>query len=185
MANISYQKITSLGEVDFDTLFLASFDLFDRSFPLPTSFTYEQKKQLYLDQLQSAFDGSWSVKNTDDTFLIYKGLVDGSECALTGGYVQSDGAFRVHWMLTAPSGNNRNWLYSSEHRAALKAIFAQESVVYYMACTFVGSDIYNIIQSRKAAKFFTVAEEGPIVINGITRTGIDGRTPVYLKMLLA
>jgi len=157
--NFTYKKVTKLSAVDLDTLFESSMAALDQNFPWNPLFTATDKKKFYLDQLSSAVKGKWKIKDETDTFFMYAVYADNILCQFVAGYIQSNGSFRVHWMLTNPINDSRNWLYTPENRSALVKFYADNSITSYRVTTFIGSSIYKLMKLRANAGFFEIVDE--------------------------
>ena len=161
---IEYKEITSLEQVDFDSLFYQSLSRLDANYLWGRdNLTPEQKRDIYYNRLLDATLDKSHLKKDGDRFLMYKILVDGVERELSAGFV-SGTTYIPYWHLTAPDPTgSRNWLYLPETREARKAFF-YERVIYSMAIrTFKGSELYNIIKSRSTTGNFQILDERPTI----------------------
>lgn len=161
--NIELQLINSLDEIDFDYLFSESFSRLELNFLYPAGITtYEQKKEYFLNRLESAITGDWHDKNDDDTFLMIVTKADGSVVEFSAGYLETDGSLSFHWNLTAPvPGGNRNWRYSPEAQQARKDFAASIGATSFKEHTYVGSLLYRTLKSRAQSGNYTLEEYIP------------------------
>lgn len=160
---ISYEKIASLNEVNFDYLFIESFSRLDTNFLwYKPDLTFSDKKEFYLNQLQSAIEGKFPLEKDGDRFFMYKTLLDGEEKELSAGFIGIDGSYRGHWNLSASDTlGSRNWMYTKEARDARKILFNSNGAYSYTIFTFIGSDLYKFIKYRRNAGNFNIIEEKP------------------------
>lgn len=161
--NIELELIESLDAIDFDYMFSESFSRLELNFIWPVNVTtYEQKKEYFLNRLQSAIDGDWKLKNDDDTFLMMITKADGVIVEFSAGYLEADGGLSLHWNLTAPvPGGNRNWRYSPEAQQARKDFAVSIGATSFKEHTYVGSLLYRTLKSRATAGNYTIEEEIP------------------------
>jgi len=161
---VDIQQITSLSEFDFDNFFLSSFERMEKNFLWPASIiTYEQKKHVYNNQLLTAIDGTWPLKNDTDTFIMFITSIDGQAVEFAAGYLDAAGYLSLRWNLTTdgPSGN-RNWRYTPEALQARKQFITDIGAIGVKEFTWVGSLLYRIHKVRSQTGNYTL-EETPIV----------------------
>jgi hypothetical protein len=163
---IVYQRLQSLSEIDLDTMFFNSLDLLDANFfsLLPQDISFDDKKSHYLVQLQSAIDNTWPLKNDTDTFMMFKGVVDGIDGEFAAGYVDAEGAFTGRWYLTSPdSTGSRNWFWQEEAKTIRHAMYAENGVTKIKMPTFLNSQLYTFMKNRVNSGLITQLEEYPTV----------------------
>lgn len=162
---ITHQKITSLSEVNFDYLFLESVTRMEGNFLWARpDFTVEEKRDFYYNQLQDAIEGRSHLIKENETFFMFKTILDGEDKELSAGFIGQNGVYRGHWNLSAPdSTGSRNWIYTQEARDSRKALFNANGIVAYSMPTFVGSDLYRFVKYRENAGFFKILEEKPTI----------------------
>lgn len=152
MTTIIHQEIKSWDDLDFDSIFDQSITRLDLNFFRIAKHveTYEDKKQFYKDQIQSAFDGTWSVKQEGETLFFYKGIYDGVVMEFCGGYIENDGiTFRGHWYLTSPDNiGSRNLIHTSEAAEARRTFYQQHGLSQYKIPTYVGSSLHQWMNMR-------------------------------------
>ena len=158
---VEFVQINSLDEIDFDTLFNESYSRMENTFLWHHSLaTYELRKKFYYDQLQSAINGTWPIKNDTDTFIMIITKVDGAVVEFTAGFRDLDGYISLRWHLTSAAGTtaNRNWRYSKEALQARKDFVASIGVVGFKEFTWVGSLHYRTLRMRANTGNFTLEE---------------------------
>lgn len=161
---VIHQKITSLAEVDFDYLFTESASRIDGNFLWNPSFTLEDKKQFYYNQIQDAIEGKSHLIKDGETFFMFKTMIDGQDKELSAGFKGIDGKYRGHWNLSAPDNTgSRNWIYTKETRDSRKLLLNSEGITAYSMPTYVGSDLYKFVKYRKNAGNFELLEERPTI----------------------
>lgn len=162
---VNHQRITSLSEVDFDYLFIESVDKIEGNFFWwRPSLTVAEKKDYYYKQLQDAVEGRSPLIQENETFFMFKTLLNGQDKELSAGFIGQDGVYRGQWNLSAPdSTGSRNWIYTQETRDSRKALFNENGITAYSIPTFVGSDLYKFVKYRENAGFFKILEEKPTV----------------------
>lgn len=158
--NIELQLIESLDEIDFDYLFSESFSRIELNFIwTPGVNTYEQKRDYYRRQIESAITGDWPIRNADDTFLMIATKVDGVVVEFAAGHLEIDGSLSLQWNLTAPvPDGNRNWRYSPEAQQARKDFATSIGATAFKEYTWVGSLLYKMLKSRTSAGGYTIEE---------------------------
>ena len=156
--------ITSLAEIDFDTLFADSVDRMDMNFiwPEPIKNNFEAKKRLYYNQLQSMINGTWPLKNDSDVFYMIVTKVDGIVGEFSAGFLDSEGFLCLRFNLTSSSVGNRNWRYTPEAHVVRKQLLESIGAVGVREYTWVGSLLYRLHKMRVARGNYTI-EETPIV----------------------
>ncbi len=160
---VEFIEIDSLDEIDFDYLFTESYSRMENTFLWsPHCTTFEQRKEFYHNQLISAANGTWPLKNDTDTFMLIVTKVDGVIVEFTAGFRDVDNYVSLRWHLTAPdTGGKRNWRYSREALQARKDFVAASGVVGFKEFTWVGSLHYRTLRMRAATGNF-ILEERPI-----------------------
>lgn len=173
MTTIIHEEIKSWDDLDFDSIFDQSTSRLDQNFFSIANHvkTYEDKKKFYKDQIQSAFDGLWSLKQEGETLFLYKGIYDGIVMEFCGGYIENDGiTFRGHWYLTAPdSAGSRNLIHTSEAADSRRAFYQQHGLSQYKVLTYIGSSMeqwMNIRINSGAVKLVSKTEM-PVNINNM------------------
>lgn len=157
--DIEYQIITSLDEVDLDSLFDASFVHLNKNTTWPVEVPDYLKKNLYLRDLKSAVAGGNQYQIPNDTLFMYVIKVDGVVCEFAAGYLQKNKSLRIHWLLNKPVNDSRHWRYTSENREAHKAFLKQNNIVTYRMVTFIGASIYAFMKNRAKAGFYKITDE--------------------------
>jgi hypothetical protein len=152
MSVITHQEVKSWDDFDFDTIFDQSASRLDANFfsIAKNVVTYEEKKQYYKAQIQSAFDGVWPLKEENETLFLYKGIYDDVVMEFCGGYIESDGiTFRGHWYLTSPDAlGSRNVIHTEEATVSRRAFYQQYGLSQYKVLTYVGSSMYQWMNMR-------------------------------------
>lgn len=173
---IEYVKITSLAEVNFDYLFTQSLSSLNNNFLWSNpAWTDAEKKDFYTNQILQAIEGTWHLKGPQDTFFMYKTVVDGEDKELSAGFVEGT-LYKGRWNLSTPDINgSKNWIYTAENRTARKAFYTSNGLTSYVMYTLVGSELYNFIKYRASAGNFTIASEYPTV---------EGDNPLNLVTLV-
>lgn len=168
--NFQFEQVTTIKQIDFDTLFYKSSEALDRNFPWQLSFpdappSYDQKKYIYLNELRQAEAGSYALKKENEQLLMFKVLLDDKLVMFKGGYIEQDQiTHRGYWFLTdTDASGSKNWLYTPEFDEAQRNFYLQFGIIYHKALTYVGSDLYRIMKSRT---------------NYILRRGLTGRAPI-------
>jgi hypothetical protein len=159
--NVQIQLINSLDSIDFAALFLASYTRIDKNFLWPATIsTYEQKEQYYYNQLQSAVNGTWPLKEATDTFIMIVTKVDDVVAEFAAGYLGIDGYVALRWNLTADLGpdGSRNWRYTPEADTARRQFTQQIGAIGYREFTWVGSLLYKTIKARLQSGRFELDE---------------------------
>ena len=149
--SIVFEQVNGWDDFDFDDIFDKSSSRLDLNFfSVANQVSDVDKKQFYKDQIQSAFDGTWSVKQEGETLLFYKGTYDGVVMEFCGGYIENDGiTFRGHWYLTAPDGaGSRNPIHTEEAAEARRTFYQQHGVTQYKIPTYVGSSLHQWMNMR-------------------------------------
>jgi hypothetical protein len=151
---LEFKRIYSIEEVDFDNLFLESYEGgFDDNFAWPEqaiAFSYEQKKSIYKTQLQQAIEGIFAMKKEGEEFLMFKVILDGKDVMFKAGYIENDHiSHRGHWYLTATDNTgSRKWLYTEEFDRLQREFHAQYGITQHKVLTYVGSPLYKMLYSR-------------------------------------
>ena len=161
---IEMLPITSLAEIDFDSLFADSIDRMDMNFIWPevAKNNFEVKKKIYRDQLQSMINGKWPLKNEDDIFYMIVTKVDGVVGEFSAGFLDSEGFLCLRFNLTSSSVGNRNWRYTPEAHAARKQFLQNIGALGVREYTWVGSLLYRFHMLRVTKGNYTI-EETPII----------------------
>lgn len=152
---LQFEQVTSLNQIDFDTLYANSSAAFDRNFPWNLAFplqtpTIEEKKNFYLNQLQQAINSNSSLQHENEELLMFKVLLDGKVVMFKGGFVEADQiTHRGHWFLTdTDDTGSRNWMYSAEFDEAQRNFYAQFGITHHKVLTYEGADLYRMMKSR-------------------------------------
>lgn len=152
---LQFELVTSLDQIDFDTLFYNSSAAFDRNFPWHLSFpgiepSYELKKNFYLNQLNQAILGTSPLRKENEKLLMFKVLLDDKLVMFKAGYIESDQiTHRGHWFLTdTDSTGSRNWMYTPELDEGQRNFYAQFGITHHKVLTYVGADLYRMMKSR-------------------------------------
>lgn len=164
--NISFIKINNLSEVDFDDLYERSKDTIDVNWPSSSSFTDEQRKQIFIDLTNSAINGAWEgidSVNPTDRFLLVK-VVDtdtNTVLSLVSGFVSEDGTYDgKHSFSTKDSTGSRNYLYSEAHRIARNQFYIQEGITQVKYSNLPeDSNMYKFIKLRANAGNYDIVED--------------------------
>ena len=170
--NITFERIYSLADVDYDTLCDDSFPDIDNNFfeKVPGQLTVEQKKQYYYDQCQAAIDGRSSLQKDAEIFFGFKIVVDGIDRVLNAGFVEADGVtYRGHWYLTSPIDGSRSFIYSAEAAAARRAFYEANGIAHYKAPTFTGSLMYQALHRNNTSNVVSIEEE---TVNSVVDNGV-------------
>jgi hypothetical protein len=148
---IIFEKIETLDEVDSEGLYLSSFPDIDYNFFSQVSNveTDEEKKQFYFDQLQEAIDGTSGIQRPDETFLMFKGSIDGVDCVFNGGFVNSETkTYRGHWYLSRPIDGSRSWIVSAESAAIRANFFKSLDITSFVAPSHPSSLVLRSIRNN-------------------------------------
>lgn len=150
---VVFERINSLEDfVEFDDMFAAAGSRLDLNFfsQVPAELTFDEKKSYYRSQIESAYDGSWLLKEPDEQVFFYKGVYDGTLMEFAGGFVEADGiTMRGHWYLTAPDEtDSRNPIHTAETAAIRRAFYAQYGITRYKVLTFKNSSMYQWMKIR-------------------------------------
>lgn len=162
----TYETITTLDGIDFDSLYagsVASIDVFYR-FPEGVV-TYEQRRQFIREHLQSAIDGTNPViMREGDTFLMHKTVIDGQDLSLHAGYINAAGdTFRHVVLLSKPDASgSRSWSYAPEFYAAKKAYYDSLGITKFEANAIKETPLHNSILSRVSANVVSISETNSI-----------------------
>jgi hypothetical protein len=151
--SVVFERINSIEDfVEFDDMFAAAESRLDLNFfsQIPIPLTFEDKKEYYRNQVQTAFDRTWPLMTEDETVFFYKGIYDGTLMEFAGGFVEADGiTLRGHWYLTAPNENeSRNPIHTVETATVRKEFYANYGITRYKVLTFVGSSMYQWMKLR-------------------------------------
>lgn len=163
---VTFTKINTLDDVEFDTLFDDSVVHLDSNFIWPgTITTLEEKRQSYRERLQAAIDGDMSLASSPNSrFLMYKVEIGSKDVMVNAGFIDAVGSYKTHWYLTSPDAtNSRNWLYTQAMDDARSNFFAEEGITSYKVLTFVDSPLYRLIKSRFAANRNVILDEYPTI----------------------
>lgn len=152
---VVHEQITSIDAfTEFDDIFEASESRLDINFfsQVPLVNTFEEKKQYYLSQIDSAFNGTWPMQGEGETPFFYKGVYDGITMEFCGGFIEQDGVtFRGHWYLTAPDINgSRNAIHTITAAGARKVFYEEHGLTGYKTLTYAGSSLYQWLNLRIA-----------------------------------
>lgn len=151
MTIIIHEEIKSWDDLDFDSIFDQSTSRLDLNFfSVANQVSDDAKKQYYKDQIQSAFDGTWPLKQEGETLFFYKGIYDGVVMEFCGGYIENDGiTFRGHWYLTAPDNTgSRNRIHTDEAAVSRKNFYQQHGLTQYKVLTYAGSSFHQWMNIR-------------------------------------
>lgn len=173
--SIVFEQINGWDDFDFDDIFDKSSSRLDLNFfSVANQVSDADKKQYYKDQIQSAFDGTWPVKQEGETLLLYKGTYDGVVMEFCGGYIENDGiTFRGHWYLTAPDdAGSRNSIHTEEAAISRKNLYQQYGVTQYKVLTYAGSSFHQWMNIR--------INSGAITLISQTEAPIGEKTHITL-----
>ena len=162
---IVYEKIMSLADINFDYLFSRSYDHLDGNFPWPDSVIgFFEKQNFYRSYLELAINGTRPVNATNDTFIMFKTIVDDEDLEFTAGYIDENGCFSIGWYLAARGPmNSRNWIYSPEAKIARNALFLDNGILTQKILTDKNSSLYRMFKLRANAGVCTIFDEYPSV----------------------
>lgn len=157
---IEFVELNSLDEIDFDYLFTESYSRMENTFLwAPGCDTFEQRKQFYHNQLLSAANGTWPLKNENDTFILIVTKVDGVIVEFTAGFRDVDDVVSLRWHLTAPGADGkRNWRYSQEALQARKDFVVAAGISAFKEFTWKGSLHYRTLRMRAQTGNFILEE---------------------------
>jgi hypothetical protein len=158
---VQIEPIQSIEEIDYDYLFDQSYSRMDNTFLwAPVLNTYETRKAFYRNQLQTAIDGTWALKNDDDELIMFVARVDGEIVEFSAGFLETTGYISLHWHLTAPTTNegNRNWRYTQQAHEARIACLTALGAIGTKEYTWIGSLHYRTLKSRLSSGRFTMEE---------------------------
>lgn len=157
---VEFIDIESLDEIDFDYMFTESYTRMVDTFLWPQNCdTFEKRKQYYYNQLLSADNGTWPVKNDNDTFILIATKVDGMIVEFTAGFRDENDIVSLRWHLTAPGADGkRNWRYSQEALQARKDFVAASGIAAFKEFTWKGSLHYRTLRMRAQTGNFTLEE---------------------------
>ena len=150
---VVHEQITSFADfTEFDTVFAAAESRLDLNFfsQVPNELSFDEKKAYYRSQIDSAFDGSWPLKEPNEEVFLYKGIYDGIIMEFCGGFIEEDGiTFRGHWYLSAPDGNgSRNAIHTAEAAVSRRAFYQAHGLSRYKVLTFKNSSMYQWMKIR-------------------------------------
>jgi hypothetical protein len=159
---VTFEKINTLSDVDFESLCDASFPDIDINFfnKVPKEMTDDQKKQYYFDQCNSAVSGLSPLQKEGESFFGFKIVVDGVDRVLNAGFLEADGTtYRGHWYLASPINGSRSFIYSAETATVRQAFFQSEGITYYKAPTFTGSLMYQALQRNNTSNVISIVDQ--------------------------
>lgn len=167
--SIVFERIHSIEDFDYDAMFQASEIHLDENFfaKVPYPLTYEEKKQYYKDQLQSAFDGKSYLQRENEQLFLFLGVFDGIPMEFGGGYIENDGeTLRFHWYLTAPDTNgSRNILHLDSTADIRKVFYNAHGITKYRVETYVDSPLHKWMKLRAASGHRVILSETTTVIS--------------------
>lgn len=169
---VTFEKINTLSDVDFNALCDASFPDIDINFfnKVPKEMSDEEKKQYYFDQCDFAANGLSPLQKEGESFFGFKIVVDGVDRVLNAGFLEADGTtYRGHWYLTSPIDGSRSFIYSAETAAVRQAFFQSEGITHYKAPTFTGSLMYQALQRNNTSNVISIVDQtnNTIVPDGV------------------
>ncbi len=169
---VTFDKINTLSDVDFESLYDASFPDININFfnKVPKEMTEEQKKQYYFNQCNSAVNGLSPLQKEGESFFGFKIVVDGVDRVLNAGFLEVDGTtYRGHWYLTSPINGSRSFIYSAETAAVRQAFFESEGITHYKAPTFAGSLMYRALQRNNTSNVISIVDQvdNPAIPDGV------------------
>ena len=173
--SIVFEQINGWDDFDFDDFFDQSSSRLDLNFfSVANQVSDDDKKQYYKDQIQSAFDGTWPLKQEGETLFLYKGTYDGVVMEFCGGYIENDGiTFRGHWYLTAPDDTgSRNRIHTDEAAVSRKNFYEQHGMTQYKVTTYVGSSFHQWMNIR--------INGGAVTLISQTETSLGEKTFITL-----
>lgn len=161
---VELYQINSLSEIDFDSLFADSIERMDKNFLWPEVIknNFELKKKVYRDQLITAINGKWQLKNETDTFIMIATKVNGVIVEFAAGYKEAEGYLALRWNLISSAGGDGSWRYTPEAHAARIQFMSDNGIIGIKEYTFVGSLLYLMRKQRLSTGNYTL-EENPII----------------------
>lgn len=158
---VTFERIYSIADVDFDTLCDDSFPDINNNFfvKVDGNHTDSEKKQYYLDQLLAAMAGTSGLQKEGESFFGFKIVINGVDRVLNAGFVEADGTtYRGHWYLTSPIGGSRSFIYTEEAGTARRTFYQSNGITHYKAPTFNSSLMYQALQRNDTSNVINIVE---------------------------
>lgn len=170
--NLVHSVITNLSQIDFDDLYERSKTAIDASWPTDSPFTDAERKQVFVDMMNSGFNNEWpglNIHNEGDQYIGIKSvdLDTGKDMSLACGYIiDGDTHDGRHSFFAADENGSRNFYYSEQARLDRNSLYSElgiSKILYRNIPT--NSVMHRFVKMRAGAGHYTVIEEtvnGPV-----------------------
>ena len=171
--NLVHSVITSLTEIDFDDLYERSKTAIDASWPSDSPFTDAERKQVFIDMMNSGFNNEWpglNVHNEGDQYLAIKSTDTdtGKDMSLACGFIiDGDTHDGRHSFSAADENGSRNFYYTEQARLDRNRLYSELGITKLLYRNIpTDSVMHRFIRSRQYAGHYQIIEEtinGPVV----------------------
>jgi hypothetical protein len=159
---LTISEIKSIEEVDFDSLFEASFPDLDKNYFIGETVAgpTENKKNQYKSGASDALSGNSAYKKENQEAFGFKLTIDGVDHLMNVGFLdRNTGVFETNWFLSKPYQNSRNFLYTQEYAMIRSSFFIENNIECFRILTHNKSLLHTSIKRGSNSSRVEILEE--------------------------